>query len=100
MKFAIIEKGLVVNIAVSDEPFGDNWIESETAKIGDTYLDGIFTDTVQVIDPLAYKWQRAMEYPPMADYLDGIVKGDNEQIQVYINACLSVKEKYPKPTEA
>ena len=44
-----------------------------------------------------YKTKRAVEYPPMADYLDGIVKGDQAQMQAYIDACLAVKAKYPKP---
>lgn len=44
-----------------------------------------------------YQRQRAAEYPPMADYLDGIVKGDQAQVQEYIDACLAVKAKYPKP---
>lgn len=43
--------------------------------------------------------KRAAEYPPMADYIDGIVKGDQAQVQAYINACLAVKAKYPKPQE-
>jgi len=43
-----------------------------------------------------YQRQRAAEYPPMADYLDGIVKGDQAQVQAYVNACLAVKAKYPK----
>ena len=47
------------------------------------------------IDP-AYKTLRALEYPPLADYLDGVVKGDQAQIDVYIAACLAVKAKYPK----
>jgi hypothetical protein len=47
------------------------------------------------IDP-AYKILRATEYPPIADYLDGVVKGDQAQIDAYIAACLAVKEKYPK----
>ena len=46
---------------------------------------------------VAYKAQRAAEYPSMADYLDGIVKGDTAQVQAYIDACLAVKAKYPKP---
>jgi hypothetical protein len=46
---------------------------------------------------VAYKEKRAAEYPPMADYLDGIVKGDQAQVQAYIDACLAVKAKYPKP---
>lgn len=44
----------------------------------------------------AYKAKRAVEYPPYTDYLDGIVKGDNAQVQAYIDACLAVKAKYPK----
>jgi hypothetical protein len=39
---------------------------------------------------------RAESYPPMADYLDAVVKNDNEQLQKYLNDCLAVKEKYPK----
>lgn len=45
-----------------------------------------------------YQRLRAAEYPPMADYLDGIVKNDQEQIQKYIDACQAVKDKYPKPS--
>ena len=45
----------------------------------------------------AYKAKRAAEYPSMADYIDGIVKGDTAQVQAYIDACLAVKAKYPKP---
>jgi hypothetical protein len=48
------------------------------------------------VDPEAYKAKRAAEYPPMTDYLDGIVKGDNAQVQAYIDACNAVKNKYPK----
>jgi hypothetical protein len=43
-----------------------------------------------------YKRQRAKEYPDFKEYLDGIVKGDDAQIQKYINNCLAVKAKYPK----
>jgi hypothetical protein len=43
-----------------------------------------------------YKEQRQLEYPAIADYLDGIVKGDQAQVQAYIAACLAVKAKYPK----
>lgn len=97
MNYAIIENDIVVNVAVSESPLADNWIASEVAAIGDTYENGQFRKPVPVVDPLAYQAQRAAEYPPMADYLDGIVKGDQAQVQAYIDACLAVKEKYPKP---
>lgn len=44
-----------------------------------------------------YQRQRAAEYPPIADYLDGVVKNDQAQIDAYIAACQAVKAKYPKP---
>lgn len=50
-----------------------------------------------IYDAAQYQRQRAREYPPIADYLDGVVKGDQEQIDAYIAACQAVKAKYPKP---
>ena len=43
-----------------------------------------------------YKAQRAAEYPDFREYLDGIVKGDQAQIDKYIADCQAVKAKYPK----
>jgi hypothetical protein len=47
-------------------------------------------------DPNAYKAKRAAEYPAITDYIDGVVKGDQAQIDKYIADCLAVKSKYPK----
>jgi hypothetical protein len=44
----------------------------------------------------AYIAKRAKEYPPITDYIDGVVKGDQVQIDKYIADCLAVKAKYPK----
>ncbi len=49
------------------------------------------------VDAHAYIAKRAAEYPPITDYIDGVVKGDQAQIQAYIDACLAVKQKFPKP---
>jgi len=49
------------------------------------------------VDPEAYKYQRAAAYPPITDYIDGVVKGDQTQIDKYIADCLAVKAKYAKP---
>lgn len=54
-------------------------------------------DAVQAyVDAHAYIAKRASEYPPMTDYLDAIVKGDQAQIDKYIADCLAVKQKFPK----
>jgi hypothetical protein len=44
----------------------------------------------------AYIAKRIAEYPSTTDYLDGVVKGDQAQINKYIADCLAVKAKYPK----
>jgi hypothetical protein len=48
------------------------------------------------IDAHAYIAKRQAEYPPMTDYLDGVAKGDQAQIDKYIADCQAVKTKYPK----
>ena len=58
---------------------------------------GIDMDAVNAwVDPEAYIAKRQAEYPPFTDYLDGIAKGDQAQINKYIADCQAVKAKYPK----
>jgi len=48
------------------------------------------------MDAHAYIAKRQAEYPSFIDYLDGVVKGDQAQIDKYIADCQAVKSKYPK----
>lgn len=48
------------------------------------------------VDAHAYIAKRAAEYPPITDYIDGVVKNDQAQIDKYIADCLAVKAKYKK----
>jgi hypothetical protein len=76
----------------------DHWVCDDLIIPFDVVGEATIEDWVDVftVDPLAYQELRAAEYPPMADYIDGIVKGDQEQVQAYIDACLAIKAKYPK----
>jgi len=59
----------------------------------------ITNEEAQALRPvvqLTYAEKRAAEYPDFRDYLDGVVKSDQAQVQAYIDACLAVKAKYPK----
>ena len=49
-----------------------------------------------VAPELSYADNRKSEYPPIENYIDGVVKGNQTQIDEYIAACLAVKAKYPK----
>ena len=61
-------------------------------------LDSQWASIQAYVDAHAYIAKRAAEYPPITDYLDGVVKGDQAQIDKYIADCLVVKAKYPKVT--
>lgn len=39
---------------------------------------------------------RRAAYPPVTDYLDGLVKGDEKQMEAYLTQCREVKAMYPK----
>ncbi len=53
----------------------------------------------EYLDSLSYAEKRQAEYPDFKDYLDGVVKGDQVQIDKYIADCLAVKEAHPKEGE-
>lgn len=55
-----------------------------------------FAKQQATFDALSYSQKRQAEYPPITDYLDGVVKGDQAQIDKYIADCQAVKAKYPK----
>jgi hypothetical protein len=68
----------------------------DIAKPTEAQLNALEAQANEVERLNLVKANRANEYPDFKEYLDGIVKGDNAQIQKYINDCLAVKAKYPK----
>ena len=90
------ESNVVINTVVAssvDEVI--NGFDGTTGGIGWTVVDGV----IQNLNPevIPYDIKRKGEYPPMVDYLDGIVKNNQTQIDKYISDCQAVKDKYPKP---
>jgi hypothetical protein len=79
-----------------DDYSGLEWLDKEQTKPTEKQLATEAKKLQAAYDVLEYQRQRAPEYPPITDYLDGVVKGDQSQIEAYIAACLAVKEKYPK----
>ena len=72
-------------------------IRDETAYDADGNEVAYDKDAVQAyVDAHAYIAKRASEYPPITDYIDGVVKGDQAQIDKYIADCLAVKARHPK----
>ena len=81
-----------------DDYSGLEWFDKEQTQPTEEECLAEAAKLQEAYDALTYQRARSPEYPPMADYLDGVVKGDQEQIDAYIAACLAVKEKYPKPS--
>ena len=99
-KLQIIEqydiKSLDGNHVSEDEIESVELVAGEFASVEKgTFIKRNLAEYFEIL--LTYKDKRRNEYPPMADYLDGIVKGDQAQIDKYIADCLAVKAKYPKP---
>jgi hypothetical protein len=73
----------------------------ETGQITETLMTEaeiaeLQTNEAARIAAIPYTHKRAAEYPDFRDYLDGLVKGDQAQIDAYFAACQAVKNKYPK----
>lgn len=73
------------------------YTDAEISIVDITPKEYVAAIAIQNFDDLNYKQKRSREYPDYREYLDGIVKGDQVQIQKYIDDCLAVKAKYPKP---
>lgn len=80
-----------------NEYSGLNWMSEDIEKPSEENVLAEVQRLQEEYDALEYQRSRAAEYPDFKDYLDGIVKNDQEQIDAYIAACLAVKAKYPKP---
>ena len=72
------------------------WYDESVTKPTEAEIQAEITRLQAEYDAQEYARNRAKEYPPMEDYLDGVVKGDQAQIDKYIADCLAVKDKYPK----
>lgn len=106
MKYAHYDADNGTIIGFYDDEVHENIPEPNLAIEYDDYLvaldirkkvvnGALVNDTIE----LSYIDQRTAEYPRIEEYIDGIVKGDDAQVQAYIDACLAVKAKYPKPAE-
>jgi len=80
-----------------DEYAGLNWLDEVQTQPTKKAVEAEVKRLQAEYDAAEYQRLRAAEYPDMADYLDGVVKDDQAQIDAYITACLAVKAKYPKP---
>jgi hypothetical protein len=80
-----------------DDYAGLEWLDTEQTQPTEEECLDEAARLQAAYNSLEYQRLRAPEYPPITDYLDGVVKDNQEQIDAYIAACQAVKAKYPKP---
>lgn len=75
--------------------------DEEGNDIVETRLVNVY-EPIEVAEQMAewkvnnYQLLREPLYPSQAEYLDAVVKGDEDAIQLYKSKCIAVKNKYPK----
>jgi hypothetical protein len=80
-----------------DEDGTLSWSELNTQeRPTDAEIDAEIVRLQAEYDSKVYIAKRQAEYPSFIDYLDGVAKGDQAQINKYIADCQAVKAKYPK----
>jgi hypothetical protein len=76
---------------------GLDWLDDVQTKPTEEEINEEIKRLTKEYEDTQYQRDRAKEYPSFLEYIDGIVKGDAEQVQKYIDDCLAVKVRYPKP---
>jgi hypothetical protein len=85
------------NVFAYEEDGSQDHLIGDKVGITDEEADSLNTAKyLRTLTAYDYSKKRVLEYPPMTDYLDGVVKGDQAQIDKYIADCQAVKAKYPK----
>lgn len=96
----IIKSILAINpkaeVSISADDINTLIWENGTKPISSDKILAKQKELIAEYEAKQYQRYRANEYPDFKDYLDGIVKGDQQQIDKYIADCLAVKAKYPK----
>ena len=81
----------VINEDIDDIIWNDN-----TTPISNEDILAKQTELQTEYDAQDYARKRKKEYPDIYNYIDGIVKSDQAQIDKYIADCQAVKDKYSK----
>lgn len=92
---ALIQLAPTAQWRIVDEQI--EWLSEDIPRPSDADIQRVAQELQNKYESTQYQRQRALEYPPITEYIDGVVKGDQAQIDAYIAACQAVKAKYPKP---
>ncbi len=88
------DETIMEEVVIGQDQEGNDITGSQPVNVF-THTEVTEADLDEYLKPY-YKELRQAEYPPMAMYLDAIVKGDEAQKAQYVAMCEAIKLKYPK----
>lgn len=97
-KYAIIENGVVTNVALAEAPIADNWIETDRAGPGWLYQDGEFLPAPPVVSTKAeQEIKRREAYILEADPLFFMSQRGEATVEEWTAKVAEIKSRYPYP---
>lgn len=89
MRYAIVKNNVVVNVSKADKALGENWVLSETAKIGDEWDGETFTTPR---DPPKYESAKQARLV-MVQWIDGLTAQVMDQYPKAVQARWQIEEE-------
>lgn len=82
---------------LNPSPIYEAWLKAENKQQFIAELDDMAKESL--LNSNAHHYYRKLEYPDAVEFNDAWVKNDTEAMELYRQACMDVKAKYPKPEE-
>ena len=94
---AIISLKADAKVIIKDEDYDTIiWEDGNPTNITQEQIETKLVELTTAYTSKEYQRKRKPEYPDIYDYMDGVVKNDQVQIDKYIADCQAVKSKYLK----
>lgn len=99
-KYAVVENGVVLNVALAEAPLAPNWIATTTAGPGWLYQNGEFLPPPPVV-PTKEEQEaaRAEAYRTESDPIFFMAQRGEATMEEWTAKVAEIKARYPYPTE-
>lgn len=100
MRYAIVDAGVVSNVVLADAPLADNWVETEVAGPGWTYVSGQFAPPAPPVPTKAeQETSRRAAYVAEADPIFFMSQRGEATAEEWQAKVAEIKLRFPYPPE-
>lgn len=99
-KYAIVENGVVLNVALAEAPLADNWVATTNAGPGWLYQNGEFIPAPPTVPTKAeQEAARAEAYASESDPIFFMAQRGEATMAEWEAKVAEIKARFPYPTE-